>query len=248
MSLPITAILVDDELDSTQLLQLQLRRHCPNVNIIGIENDSEQALASIARLQPRLLFLDIEMPNLNGFQLLEKLLPFKPAVIFITAYNQYAIKAFKYNALDYLVKPVLATDLMEAVAKASNPANHPSDMQLKQAQQQMVGEPITKIAVSTQSGVSFITLSQIMYVEASSNYSLFIMDDCTKFTVSKTLKEVQELLEEGNFFRIHRQFIINLNKVKHFDRFEFTLTLDDKTRLPVSRSQKDKLLERYNGL
>lgn len=87
-----------------------------------------------------------------------------------------------------------------------------------------------------------------MYVEASSNYSLFIMDDCTKFTVSKTLKEVQELLEEGNFFRIHRQFIINLNKVKHFDRFEFTLTLDDKTRLPVSRSQKDKLLERYNGL
>lgn len=129
MSLPITAILVDDELDSTQLLQLQLRRHCPNVNIIGIENDSEQALASIARLQPRLLFLDIEMPNLNGFQLLEKLLPFKPAVIFITAYNQYAIKAFKYNALDYLVKPVLATDLMEAVAKASNPANGRADIQ-----------------------------------------------------------------------------------------------------------------------
>lgn len=247
MNQPLTAILVDDEQDSTALLQIQLQKHCPHVKVLSAENDPGPAVAAIKDLQPQLLFLDIEMPGLNGFQLLEKLLPYRPAVIFVTAYNQYAIRAFRYNALDYLVKPVLATDLVEAVDKAAK-SNNPSDAQLHLAQRQVLGEPITKIAVSTQSGISFISLKDIVYAEASSNYSVFVLEDGSRFVASKTLKDVQDLLEEGHFFRIHRQYIINLNKVKHFDRVDFIITLDNKAQLPVARAQKDKLIAKFGGL
>ncbi|MGJ7031014.1 LytR/AlgR family response regulator transcription factor [Niabella hirudinis] len=247
MNPQLTALLVDDEKDSTDLLALQLGRHCPQLQILGAENDPEQALSAIIALQPRLLFLDIEMPRLNGFQLLEKLAPFRPAVIFVTAYNQYAIRAFRYNALDYLVKPVLATDLMAAVDKAVA-AGAPSDAQLGLVQRQVLGDAITKIAVSTQTGISFISLSEIVYAEASSNYSVFLLENGSRFIVSKTLKEVQDLLEEAHFFRIHRQYIINLNKIKHFDRVDFIITLDNNVQLPVARAQKEKLLARFGKL
>ncbi|WP_300597006.1 LytTR family DNA-binding domain-containing protein [Niabella sp.] len=246
MSTALTAILVDDEPDSTALLELQLAKHCPGVSVLHSSNDPQQALPAILSLQPQLLFLDIEMPGLNGFQLLERL-PYKPAVIFVTAYNQYAIRAFRYNALDYLVKPVLATDLVEAVDKAARHQS-PSTTQLSQVQRQLLGEPVTKMAVSTQSGVIFINLKEIVCAEASGNYSVFILEDGSRFVVSKTLKEVQDLLEDGHFFRIHRQYIVNLNKVNHFDRIDFILTLDNKMQLPVARAQKDKLSERFKWL
>ncbi|MDN3657836.1 LytTR family DNA-binding domain-containing protein [Ferruginibacter paludis] len=240
-------IIIDDEPDSIALLQLQLQKYCKQVSLIGTYDSSVTALTAIKELQPDMLFLDIEMPELNGFQLLERLMPLQFNIVFVTAYNEYAIKAFRYNALDYLVKPILAIDLIDAVEKAAK-NNHPTETQIGLLQKQINGEPIKKIAVSTQAGVSFISLAEIVYAEASGNYSVLIMDDGSKFIITKTLKDVQDLLEERHFFRIHRQFIINLNKVKHFNRLDYIITMDNKVELPVARVQKDKLLSKFGGL
>ncbi len=243
----INAVIVDDEPDSVALLRLQLQKNCPSVTVVQSFQSSVAALEELDMLKPDLVFLDIEMPEINGFELLEKLSPLSFRVIFITAYNQYAIRAFRFNALDYLVKPVDNQDLTEAVEKAVR-NNNPLTSQLAAAKQQSSGAEIKKIAVSTQAGVTFINLEDIVYAEASGNYSRLIMNEGADFIISKTLKDIQEMLEEKHFFRIHRQYIINLNKVKHFNRNDNLLTMENKAELPVARVQKEKLSEKFRWL
>lgn len=241
-------IIIDDEPDSIKLLQLQLEQHCPEVEILSTYTSSVKALPAVEKLQPDLLFLDIEMPIMNGFELLEKILHLPFSIIFITAYNQYALKAFRFNAVDYLVKPIDAEDLIEAVNKAAYRMK-PSATQLSLIQKQMRGEPATKIAIpGQQGGVSFIDLNEIVYSEASNNYSKLILTDGKQFLISKTLKDVQEVLEEEHFLRVHRQFIVNLNHVKHFSRNEGILTMDNGHHIPIARNQKERLTERYRCL
>jgi two-component system LytT family response regulator len=244
----IKTIIVDDEPDSVQLLQLQLTQYCPEIEICGTYTSSVKALDAIEKIQPDLLFLDIEMPVMNGFELLEKTLHIPLSVIFVTAYNQYALKAFRFNAVDYLVKPVDGDDLIEAVAKAIKRAK-PDTTQLSQMQKQMRGEPATRIAIpGQQGGISFIDLNDIIYSEASNNYTRIIMKDGNRFLISKTLKDVQEVLEEEHFLRVHRQYIVNLNHVTHFNRNEGILTMDNDDFIPIARNQKEKLIERYRFL
>ncbi len=241
------AIIIDDEPDSTRLLQLQLEQSCPHVEVIAIYNSAVKASNEIEKLEPDLLFLDIEMPVINGFELLEKILHLNFSVVFITAYNQYALKAFRFNALDYLVKPIDTNDLIEAVAKAEKRIK-PTSTQLSLLQRQMRGEIASKIAIPGQNGVSFIELNEIIFVEASNNYSKLILTDKRIFTVSKTLKDVQDVLEESHFLRVHRQYIINLNHVKQFNRNESILIMDNGEHLPIARNQKEKLVEKYGWL
>jgi two-component system LytT family response regulator len=241
-------IIVDDEPDSIKLLELQLTQNCPEIEIAGTYTSPLKALPYIEKLQPDLLFLDIEMPVMNGFELLEKILHLPFSVVFITAYNQYALKAFRFNAVDYLVKPVDAEDLIQAVAKATKRVK-PTPAQLLQMQKQLRGEPATRIAIpGQQGGISFIDLNDIIYSEASNNYSKLILTDGNRFLISKTLKDVQEVLEEEHFLRVHRQYIINLNHVKHFNRNEGVLTMDNGDHIPIARNQKEKLIERYKWL
>jgi two-component system LytT family response regulator len=164
------------------------------------------------------------MPVMNGFEILEKVLHLNFSVVFITAYNQYALKAFRFNALDYLVKPIEKADLIEAVAKAAKLIK-PTSTQLSFMQKQLRGEPTTKIAIPGHQGVSFIDLNEIVYGEASNNYSKLILTDSRHFLISKTLKDVQEVLEEEHFLRVHRQYIINLNQVKQLNRNEGIITM-----------------------
>jgi two-component system LytT family response regulator len=240
-------VVVDDEWDSIQLLQLQLAQHCPQVQVIGTFTSSVKALQELEVLQPELLFLDIEMPITTGFELLEKIAHLQFNIIFITAYNQYALKAFRFNALDYLLKPIDADDLVQAVAKADKQAK-PTATQLSQLQKQLRGEPITKIAIPGQNGVTFIDLNEIVYAEASNNYSKIVLTDGRPFVVSKTLKDVQEVLEEEHFLRVHRQYIINLNHVKQLNRNEGILTMNNGDHIPIARAQKERLVERYRWL
>jgi two-component system LytT family response regulator len=241
------AIIIDDEPDAVKLLQLQLAQTCPQVEVIAAYTSSVKAADDIESLQPDLLFLDIEMPVINGFELLNKILHLNFSVVFITAYNQYALKAFRFNALDYLVKPVDTSDLIEAVAKAEKKVK-PTATQLSLLQRQMRGEIATKIAIPGQNGVSFIELNEIVFVEASNNYSKIILTDKRIFTISKTLRDVQDVLEESHFLRVHRQYIINLNHVKQFNRNESILTMDNGEHLPIARNQKEKLMEKYGWL
>jgi len=187
------------------------------------------------------------MPGMNGFELLEKLLHLHFSVIFITAYNQYALKAFRFNALDYLMKPIEASELGEAVAKAERTVK-PNMDQLNLMQRQLRGELPTKIAIPGNNGISFIDLNEIIYVEASNNYSKLLLTDKRLFTISKTLKDVQLVLEGSHFLRVHRQFIINLNHVKQFNRNEGILTMVNGDHIPIARNQKERLVEKYGWL
>lgn len=242
----IRAMIIDDEQDSISLLKLQLAKHCPQVNVVNTCSSTTQALEEIQLTKPQLLFLDIEMPVMNGFELLGKLMPVNFSVIFITAYNQYALKAFRFNALDYLVKPVEKEELIQAVAKAARYT--PTATQVAQVQSFMRGEPVKKLAIPSQTGITFISLDDIVYCEASNNYTKLVLSDSTQHIVSKTLKDVQDVLEESHFLRVHRQYIINLNHVKHFNRNDCILTMHNKVELPVARNQKDRLIEMYRLL
>ncbi len=244
---PIRAIIVDDEQDAIHLLQLQLQQHCPQVQIAGTYTSSVKALKGIEDAIPDLLFLDVEMPVMNGFELLEKLQPIHFNIAFVTAYNQFALRAFKFNALDFLVKPVDTQELINTVAKAEKHIK-PTPTQLSQLQKQLRGEPVTKIAIPGQNGVVFIDLNEIVYSEASNNYSKIILTEGRKFLISKTLKDVQEVLEEEHFLRVHRQYVINLNHVKQLNRNEGIIIMDNGDHIPIARNQKERLIEKYRWL
>lgn len=240
----LTTVIIDDEEDSLNLLRIQIQKHCPQVGIIYTFSSPVKALQELPLLNPDLVFLDIEMPELNGFQFLEKISPINFSVVFITAYNEFAIKAFRFSALDYLVKPVYLDDLIEAVEKAVN-VGRSTEEQLNLFQKQLNAKQISKIAVSSLSGIVFVNLQDILFVEASSNYSILVLLNGDKVIVSKTLKDVHEILEDQNFFRIHRQYIVNLNKVKQFNKNDCLLTMENDKQLQVARIQKDKLMDRF---
>ncbi len=240
-------VILDDEPDSINLLRIELAQNCPQVEVVGTYTNPLKALNEIETLQPHLLFLDIEMPVMNGFEILEKVLHLNFSVVFITAYNQYALKAFRFNALDYLVKPIEKADLIEAVAKAAKLIK-PTSTQLSFMQKQLRGEPTTKIAIPGHQGVSFIDLNEIVYGEASNNYSKLILTDSRHFLISKTLKDIQEVLEEEHFLRVHRQYIINLNQVKQLNRNEGIITMQNGDHIPIARNQKERLIEKYRWL
>ena len=240
-------VIIDDEQDSISLLQMQLAAHCPEVQVVGAFTSSVKAFDELELLGPELIFLDIEMPVMTGLELLEKIGHLNYSVVFVTAYNEYALKAFRSNALDYLVKPVDKDELVEAVVKATKKIK-PTAEQLDQLQKQIRGQPITKIAIPSVNGVSFIDLANIIYGEASNNYSKLILTDGTTHLVSKTLKDVQEVLEEETFLRVHRQYIINLNHVKQLNRNEGVITMSDGAHIPIARNQKEKLIEKYRWL
>ena len=245
--MPLRTIIIDDEPDSVKLLQLQLTRYCPHVEVVSSYTSTVKALDAIKTLMPDLLFLDIEMPVMNGFEMLDKVLHMNFSLVFVTAYNQFALKAFRFNALDFLVKPIDTNELIEAVAKAEH-RKKPTSAQLTMLQKQLRGAPVTKIAIPGQNGVSFIDLNEIVFVEASNNYSKLVLTDRRIFLVSKTLKDVQEVLEEEHFLRVHRQYVINLNHVKQFNRNEGVLTMTNGEHIPVARNQKEHLIEKYRWL
>ena len=241
-------IIIDDEPDSSNLLKFELGKNCPNVEVIAVFNSSAKALPEIELLQPDLVFLDIEMPYINGFELLEKLMPVSFKVVFVTAYNQFALKAFKFNALDYLLKPFDVTELVQAVAKVENtfPISIP---QMETIQREFKIGNVNKIAIPGQNGVSFISIEEIVFAESSNNYTKLVLQNKQHHLITKTLKEVQEVLEEHQFLRVHRQYIVNLNLVKQFFRGEdMYLVMESGEKIPVARTQKDKLIERYGWL
>ena len=243
------AILVDDENDCTTVLEWLIKEHCENMEVIASFNKSVDALKQIPEMNPDLLFLDIEMPNLNGFQLIEKLMPVSYPVIFTTAYDKFALKAFKYSAIDYLLKPIDKNDLMLAVEKLNdkivlkNPGQNIEYLlhNLKYSQTQ-----VPKLAIPTQEGLIFIDISQIVSCESDRNYTTFYLLSKEKIVASKTMKEFEEILEENNFFRIHNSHIINLNHIKKYIRSDGGyVVMIDGSNISVSRGRKDDFLLRF---
>jgi len=239
----IRAIVVDDEPYAAQALQTLLKKHCPDVSVIAACHSALEAEQRIGELKPQLVFLDIEMPHRNGFELLERFMPAGFQVIFTTSYDQYAIKAIRFSALDYLLKPVDPLELQAAVAKVSRP-NELLAQQL-QLLLQSYREPAAgnRIALPTQEGLQMVAIDTILYCTASSNYTTLVMKDKKKLVVSRTLKEIEEMLEEHGFLRIHHSHMVNVNAIEKYIRGEGgTVLMMDGAELDVSRSRKETLL------
>ena len=204
------AILVDDDESNLSSLGEKLGNHCPQVEIIAKCDNGEDAIAKIESMHPDIIFLDIEMPVMNGFLMLQQLTYKNFALIFVTAFDHYAIKAIRYSALDYLVKPVGISELTNAVARASaNQNNQQSTAQIELLLEHFNKKRQRRITIPTDEGLQFINVEDIVYLEASDNYTNIFLRTKQKFLVSRTLKNFEELLPEETFVRIHHGTIIN---------------------------------------
>ncbi|HEV7423779.1 MAG TPA: LytTR family DNA-binding domain-containing protein [Candidatus Paceibacterota bacterium] len=245
----IKAILIDDEVNCLNSLNKLISDYCPEVQVDDRCRSVKKALESIEKLKPELVFLDIEMPVMNGFELLEhfKQIPF--SVIFTTGYDQYAIKAIRFSALDYLLKPIDPKELVAAVHKLQVQKNPPFAEQFRMLMDQIQHKEtcLTKIAVPTSEGFELILADQIIRCEADSNYTHLFLKNRTPIIACRTLKEMEEQLHDFNYFlRVHHSYIVNLNEITKYIRGEGGyLIMADGSTVNVSHSRKDALLKLF---
>lgn len=243
----IKALIVDDEKNCSEALQILLQENCPGVTVIGVAHSGMEALAMIEAHQPQLVFLDIEMPHMTGFQVLERLPRINFELIFTTSYDQYAIKAFKFSALDYLLKPIDREELERAVAKVTEKLAAVLPQQLAILLQKINQPSLSaqRIALPTLQGLEMVPVSAIIRCAANSNYTEFYLTGKRKILVSRTLKEAEEMLEEYGFLRVHHSHLVNLNEAVRYAKGEGGyLVMSDGTTVDVSRSRKELLLQR----
>jgi two-component system, LytTR family, response regulator len=243
----INAVIIDDESYACQVLTTLLKNHCPDVTVAATCQDPREAVALIENIKPQLVFLDIEMPHMNGFSLLEKCRPASFEVIFTTSYDQYAIKAIKFSALDYLLKPVDATELKTALQKYRERREPVSQQQFEilLAKLQQPASTSARIALPTMEGLQIIPVGNIIFCSSSSNYTILTLKERQKITVSKTLKEIEEMLEEHRFLRVHHSYLVNLDEIKKYFRGEGgILQMSDGSSVDVSRAKKELLLKK----
>ena len=231
------AIILDDEKMGSDLLQKKLALQ-PRVNVVKVFNDPLAALKEIDDIDFDVLFLDVEMPNLNGFKFLETLGSFSFEVIFVTAFSTYTLDALRMQAVDYLLKPVDEEELTLAILRLSQKIDE------KKKAHNLKAPGKNRIALHTAEGIHFIEKSQIIKVEAMSNYSIFMLEQNKKIVVSKTLKEFETVLNERNFMRVNRSVILNLDYVIKYKKGDGgTLELADGTEVEVSPAKKEELME-----
>ena len=241
------AIIVDDEPNAAESLATMLKRYCPEVELSAICKSGASALKEIPLHNPQLLFLDIEMPHMNGFELIEKLPKINFELIFTTSYDQYAIKAIRFSALDYLLKPIDREELKKAVQKVSQRQQPPLPQQLEILLQKL-NEPVQsslRIAIPTMEGLQMIQIDSIISCAADSNYTNLNLKNKQKITASRTLKDIEEMLEGRSFFRVHHSHLVNLNEIHKYVKGEggYLIMSDDST-IDVSRSRKELLLQK----
>jgi two-component system LytT family response regulator len=243
----ITAMIVDDEPYSCESLATLLERYCPDVKLLDICYSGADALKAIKEQAPTLLFLDIEMPGMNGFEMLQRLPSINFSVIFTTSYDQYAIEAIKFSALDYLLKPVDREELQAAVQKAlQNPKQSlPQQIEILLQKLDHPAIPVNKIAIPTMEGLQMLFVESIISCSSDSNYTVLYLKHKQKITASRTLKEIEEMLEDYSFLRVHHSYVINLNEIERYVKGDGGyLIMSDGSNIDVSRSRKEMLISR----
>lgn len=252
----LNAIIVDDEEFARSSLYFLLQENCGQINISGIAKSVSEAKALLLQHAAGIdiIFLDIAMPGENGFELIPAIQQAKAHVIFTTAYDQYALKAIKANALDYLLKPIDIDELKEAVNKAENfISRNKNDREAAEGLQNLVvsladKNEVRKISLPNGQGYSLISVDDIVHIEADSNYSVFYLDNKEKITVSKVLKEYEEILPDRQFFRIHKSSIVNLNYIAAYNyRNGYEVLLKNGEKIAVSRRRASDLAEKLRS-
>lgn len=241
------AIIIDDEIHCQETLAMLLKEYCPDVQVLQQCRSAKIGMEAIAKLKPDMVFLDIEMPGMNGFEMLEQFDDIPFAVIFTTSYDQYAIRAIRFSALDYLLKPVDPKELTGAVKKVQEQRHLPmaEQFQMLLKKVQYKGSQFNKIAVPTYEGFELVPADDVIHIEASDNYTHLFLKNKTKIIACRTLKEIEEQLQDFPFFiRVHHSNMVNLNEVKKYIRGEGGyLVMSDGATVNVSRSRKDSLLK-----
>jgi len=243
------AVIIDDEQYCIDSLSAKLEAFPDKITLVGSTTQAGAAIALVQSHQPDVIFVDINLGTTTGFELLEKLPQPWPGIIFCTAYDHYAIKAFRYNALDYLLKPVEQHELGEAITKAAvvtKPSLQLDQLQLAISMLQRKSIGLQKIALPSVNGFELIELPELVRLEAASNYTHFYINNGRKITVSKTLKEYENLLEEEGFARIHQSHVINLKYLKSFNRGKTaSVIMQDGIELDISATRRDKFMELF---
>jgi two-component system LytT family response regulator len=245
----ITATIVDDEADCCEALVMLLERYCPEVKVLDICYSAETAIQSIKEHEPQILFLDIEMPFMNGFEMLERLGTINFELVFTTSYDQYAIRAIRFSALDYLLKPVDRDELQKAVQKAAQRNKPPVPLQLDLLLQKLRNPtiPVNKIAIPTMEGFQLLAVECIINCESQGNYTHLLLKDRRKIIASRNLKEIEDLLEGYPFIRVHHSHVVNINQVEKYIKGEGGyLIMSDGSSINVSRSRKELLLKKLS--
>lgn len=243
----IRTIIIEDEPMSRDMLTLMLKRYSNDIDIIDTCSNPTDGIESIAKHQPDLIFLDIQMPKMNGFDMLKKIGSINFEVIFTTAFDQYAINAIRISALDYLLKPIDDEDLAVAIEKCKQRLlDKKPSLQFENLFNNLTNKnPLDKtIALSASDGISFIKMSDILRVEANGRYAKFYLLNKETILVSKTLGDFEDVLSANQFFRIHDSAIINLNHIKKYIRGDGgTVILSDGTELDVARRRKEDFVK-----
>jgi two-component system, LytTR family, response regulator len=243
----IKALIIDDEVQSSLMLKKDLTNYCPSINVVAICQSAKEGIINIKKESPELIFLDIEMPWMNGFEMLEVFGEISFNIIFTTAHDEFAAKAFRISAVDYLLKPIDLNELKIAVKKAELKIHQQHGQEhienlLNNIKQPL---PLQKIALPYREGYEFIEVKQIIYCQAEGAYTKVFLDNKKCILVSKTLGDIEELLPSDLFQRIHHSTVININSVTHFIRSDGGyVKLKSGEELTVSKSKKDSVMSK----
>jgi two-component system, LytTR family, response regulator len=246
----IKAILIDDERDGLEDLQESLAKYCKEINVLSAHTNPAEAVSDIAQLKPDLVFLDVQMPGMSGFELLERLSPVSFEVIFVSAFERYAIKAIRFSALDYLLKPIDVDELMRAVARVKeHKAGNSFSIQSALHNASSRSGAVEQVAVPSTEGIDFFQTKDIIYCKAEGCYTTLYLAGKQVKLVTRVLKDFEDFLSESGFLRVHNSFLINLKHVKRYVRGEGGyVVLTDDHEVDISRRRKDEFLSMLNKL
>lgn len=242
----IDAVIIDDEQAAQLTLMSFLQMHCPEVNVIGTADGVEEGLKLLSAKKTDLVFLDIKMNDGTGFDLLKRLPEINFNLVFTTAYDEYALRAFKYSAIDYLLKPINPEELIEAVKKVRKEKNENTSKSVDSMFEMYSNKIFDKIAIPSVDEFSFVHINKIIRCEASSNYTIIFLESGKKIIAPKTLKEFEELLASEGFFRVHQSHLISLDHIQKFQKHKNKIIMVDDSEVEVSRRKKTLFIELIN--
>jgi two-component system LytT family response regulator len=244
----IRTLIIDDEENNRERLSRMINDHFPGFSVIGEADGVESGLLAIENLRPELILLDIVMADGDAFDLLDRIDKIFFKIIFITAHEEYALKAFKFSALDYLLKPVLVENLKVAFERAESQLLTDLKLQLSNLQVNLHSPKNKTIVLKTSDKIFLVNIPDIIRCESDWNYTRFFTKEGKRYMVSCPIKVYVDILEDHGFFRIHKSHLVNISCIDSFDKKDGSLILKDETRLPVSRRKKNELLEIFSRL
>lgn len=245
------AIIIDDEKDSIKILEAMIRKFAPSLEVVATCIDPMEAIQKIRILKPQIVFIDVHMPQLNGFELLEQTDRSAFDVIFTTSSEQHVLKALKAGAVDYLLKPVQGDELKLAVEKVAAKRSTVPAAQLEMLMNYFKPQKpkVKRIALTASDHLVFVDINDILYCESDSNYTTFFLANGEKVIISKTLKDVEEMLAGDDFFRIHASYLINMKHVSKFTRGDGGfVVMTNNQQISVSRKKKDEFFEMFSKI